>query len=616
MRVAERPSLLPLIDTTLSNVIDWANTPYWYTGFAPGQVVPSAPHNTLWLLGALWNGYLDYGTVRTDDYLESSVDQRWSTTQLAYNVGDEVITLGAEVDTYVTYYVGGYRIEVDAGLLRPYGALPLLQPGATLPGRLWIYLDYGVITDPAQPVAAIRVESVAAGVPASPAAGELPLVGVDLNALGVVTGNTYDASDPELGLVYSSALPQAFLGNVVIAGSLEAGSLELGGILDMGGFAIINADDVGCESVTANNGVSAGTLTTSGDVEIGGDLDMTLGAISNVLTLVASSSTDTITGTSSSAGTGAGIVGNNSSSGPGVAGVSTSGVGGSFTGGGTNAGANCAGGTTGIGVIGIGGATSGAGVRGTSQGGSSPGVSGVGANSATCHGVLGTAVNTASYGVAGTASAAATTSGAGVRADGLGNAPGLWAVAVDGHAGLFTSDTTSPTRAVIRMTPQDADPSSTGAGDFFPNSSRLNKLRHHDGTKYLSVHSSAKGNVFAFAAGSAGTTLNSGDLATVSITPEEAGEVLITATGLIEQVGDGDSCNIVLRDVTLGATIQTTVERQIDTDAAGVRTRSFVARAVYTLPSAAARSFAFQINGNAAVNVTRSACVLSVMGIQ
>jgi hypothetical protein len=285
MRVAERPSLLPLIDTTLSNVIDWANTPYWYTGFAPGQVVPSAPHNTLWLLGALWNGYLDYGTVRTDDYLQSAADQRWSTTQLAYAVGDEVITLGAEVDTYVTYYVGGYRIEVDAGLLRPYGALPLLQPGATLPGRLWIYLDYGVITDPAQPVAAIRVESVAAGVPASPAVGELPLVGVDLNALGVVTGNTYDASDPELGLVYSSALPQAFLGNVVIGGSLEAGSLELGGALDMGGFAITNADDVGCESVTANNGISAGTLTTSGDVEIGGDLDMTLGAISNATTI-------------------------------------------------------------------------------------------------------------------------------------------------------------------------------------------------------------------------------------------------------------------------------------------------------------------------------------------
>jgi hypothetical protein len=609
MRVAERPSLLPLIDTTLSNVIDWANTPYWYTGFAPGQVVPSAPHNTLWLLGALWNGYLDYGTVRTADYLQSSADQRWSTTQLAYNVGDEVITLGAEVDTYVIYYVGGYRIEVDAGLLRPYGALPLLQPGATLPGRLWLYLDYGVITDPAQPVAAIRVESVAAGVPASPAAGELPLVGVDLNVLGVVTGNTYDASDPELGLVYSSALPQAFLGNVVIAGSLEAGSLELGGALDMGGFAITNADDVGCESVTANNGVSTGTLTTSGDVEIGGDLDMTLGAISNASAIACVG----LVATQNSAGTEA-VLGTNAT-GPGVKGTSVSAIGVEGTSASAFGGVVGSNSSTGPGVKGTGG-TAAAGVEGVASVAAQPGVKGTGAAAAGSHGLSGVAVNTSSYGVAGTASAAATTSGAGVRADGLGNAPALWAVAVDGHAGLFTGDTTSPTRAVIRMTPQDADPSSTGAGDFFPNSSRLNKLRHHDGTKYLSVHSSAKGGVSAFAAGSAGTTLNSGDLATVSITPEEAGEVLITATGLIEQAGDGDSCNIVLRDVTLGATIQTTVERQIDTDAAGVRTRSFVARAVYTLPSAAARSFAFQINGNAAVNVTRSACVLSVTGIQ
>jgi hypothetical protein len=294
MRVAERPSLLPLIDTTLSNVIDWANTPYWYTGFAPGQVVPSAPHNTLWLLGALWNGYLDYGTVRTDDYLESSVDQRWSTTQLAYNVGDEVITLGAEVDTYVTYYVGGYRIEVDAGLLRPYGALPLLQPGATLPGRLWIYLDYGVITDPAQPVAAIRVESVAAGVPASPAAGELPLVGVDLNALGVVTGNTYDASDPELGLVYSSALPQAFLGNVVFVNDVElqgpvvlGDTLELGGMLDGAGFSIVNVDAFTGESLFVNNQVDCATLVTVAGITCGGGLDMDAGAITAASSITA-----------------------------------------------------------------------------------------------------------------------------------------------------------------------------------------------------------------------------------------------------------------------------------------------------------------------------------------
>ena len=89
-----------------------------------------------------------------------------------------------------------------------------------------------------------------------------------------------------------------------------------------------------------------------------------------------------------------------------------------------------------------------------------------------------------------------------------------------------------------------------------------------------------------------------------------------TATGLCEQATDDASYNVLLRDVTLGTTIQTTIERQIDTDAAGVRTRSFVARAVYTLPTAASRQFAFQITGNGGIAVTRSACVLSVEGVQ
>jgi hypothetical protein len=110
--------------------------------------------------------------------------------------------------------------------------------------------------------------------------------------------------------------------------------------------------------------------------------------------------------------------------------------------------------------------------------------------------------------------------------------------------------------------------------------------------------------------------INSGDLATVTIVPEQVGDVLITATGLCEQATDDASYNVLLRDATLGTTIQTTIERQIDTDAVGTRARSFVARAVYTLPTAASRNFAFQITGNGGIAVTRSACVLSVEGVQ
>jgi hypothetical protein len=197
------------------------------------------------------------------------------------------------------------------------------------------------------------------------------------------------------------------------------------------------------------------------------------------------------------------------------------------------------------------------------------------------------------------------TTGAGVRADGLGNAPALWAVAVDGHAGLFTSDVTTPTRAAVRVTPQDTDPSAANVGDILVNSSLLNKIRHHDGSKYLSVHSSPKGNLFGISAVSTGVNgTTSGDIGDITIVPEQAGDVVLTVTGFWKGSTDITQFTVLLKDITGGVTILTTqILVAPDRDGDGQdRTVPFTVRYPYTLPSAASRLFRYRLNVNANTN--------------
>lgn len=219
-----RPAILPTIDRNDTNTVDWALSTLQYTGFAPGQVVPSAPHNTLWRLGAEWNGYLDYGTLRTSDYMDPKTVQRWSPTRLAYQVGAEIDVNGAIVTNYATYFAGGYRIEIDDSLLRPVGASPLLMTSATLPGRVWVYLDYGVIALPAQPVAMVRLVSMDVGAPPEPNPGEIVLVGVDVDFQGKVTGNVYPDSDPPVGVTYAFDVQQTFPGTVTLGHAQVTGN--------------------------------------------------------------------------------------------------------------------------------------------------------------------------------------------------------------------------------------------------------------------------------------------------------------------------------------------------------------------------------------------------------
>lgn len=387
-------------------------------------------------------------------------------------------------------------------------------------------------------------------------------------------------------------------GDLVVGGTLNVtGSTTLGSTIEVAGDAIFSLN-----------------------VEIGGDLDMAGNNITSVgsvacASLTASTSAGVAVSGSSSNATAAAVSGTASSTGPGVLGTGTSnsGVQGVNSGAaasvaGTNSG-------TGPGVKGTGGSAA-AGVEGVSTVAAQPGVKGTGAAGAASHGVTGVAVNTSSYGMSGSSAAAATTSGAGVRADALGDAPALWAVAVDGHAALLTTDVTSPKRAPLRITPCDADPTTTGVGDVLINSSRLNKIRHHDGTAYRSVHSSTLGHIFGAVMDSdqlalAGAT---GELCRVTITPESVGNVLLTASCFYIPSGDTDTLTVIIRDDTAGVNLITRVVRAKDVDASGARGEAVSIRYVYTLPTAAAgREFVIVLQTSAAGDINNP--ILSVEGL-
>jgi hypothetical protein len=206
--------------------------------------------------------------------------------------------------------------------------------------------------------------------------------------------------------------------------------------------------------------------------------------------------------------------------------------------------------------------------------------------------------------------AAALSTAAALRAVAQGDSVGLVITAADGYGATIQSDTTSPVRAAMRCVPQDADPSSPQQGDLLFNSAR-NKWRTYT-TQLESLHSSPKGQIQAFASAVDGATINSGNLATVQITPEQTGTVLITATGAFSMPGAADSFQFLLLDLTVPVTVQTVT---VPVSVAG-ELQTQTVRAVYTLPNTASRQFAFAINGNGATVVTRSACVLSVMGVQ
>lgn len=581
MIIRDRPQYYPLHDQLDTNSVAPESSFYIFSGYPTGLPVPSGDHNGKLNSNARWNAYGDSCMLHIADWLDTTINATLTrTTHLEYVNGGNVLTTGAVVDTRGAYLLQGARFETDDAFLNPVGAAvagsPLIFPTATVPGRIWVYANED---------GEVRYDSVADGVADSPASDEITLVGLRIDALGVVLDGaiapvTLPLPDYELPILIplstatiSATVITALRGN--FTGLVGAPSLTA--IAPVGQIAAV---------LTGNGTQAALNIPTS---------------TGPALTMTASGGFATATSTSTGAGPALALIG--SGSGAALTANTTTGSGYAID----------AAGPVGSVVVNSITAT-GVAVQGSASS-TGVGLSGLGGNSGSSVAVRGEATHVDAYAIQGLTVSGANATAAGVLGSGRGAGAGLYGNAIGtGYGGIFAADTTTPARAALRMVPQDADPTTPLQGDFMFNSARSasGKNRTYTLGQWESVHSSARGFVEDFTEDTDGSGVNSGNLALVQISPEQVGTVLIEATGAFSMPLATASYNILLIDVTTGGTIRTVVVQQ----AAAAELVTQTVRAVYTLPTTATRTFAFAVNGNGAAVVTREACVLSVRGVQ
>jgi hypothetical protein len=249
-----RPGLYPYHDVNGTNITYPEDSAFLFTGYVAGVTpVPSADHNGKLNRSGSWHAYLDQNGLRNSDWLDETADSSLTLTALTYNNGGNVLTTGATVLTRGTYLVNNTRVETDSAYLNfianSIKADPLVFPAAIVPGRIWIYANQD---GPA------RFESVAPGTPDAPVGNEITLVGLDVDAVGVVTD----------GAVVPVTLPLPDYGLNVGIPFLLSSDLTVGGAVEIGGSLTVmgplTAEDVAQFNIDTLISTTAGTNTTIG----------------------------------------------------------------------------------------------------------------------------------------------------------------------------------------------------------------------------------------------------------------------------------------------------------------------------------------------------------------
>lgn len=284
-------------------------------------------------------------------------------------------------------------------------------------------------------------------------------------------------------------------------------------------------------------------------------------------------------------------------------------AGGAFTGGATGdgltatggatsgRGATCLGTSTGAGVFATGGASNGPGIQ------AQPG-------------------GTSGFGVDGRSHATSTANGAAVRGLATADGIGVLGSAADGYGVVATSDTTSPTRSALRVTPQNADPTTLADGDVWHNSTTDElSARIASGNRRLLWRTNGQCYGHAYDPGPAtdntGVTWATACAAAVGVptAPPRTGLVRIRATCEVgRDTSAAGNIAIRLRDTTSGVTITSrTVELF---QATGTYERDVVIETTYSVPAAGARNFELQFQrsgGSDAVAIRNCSVVIDGM---
>lgn len=556
-----RPALWPLHDLLGTNMITPENSLYMQSGYPVGLAVPSGDHNGKFRRSGDWSKYLDLNGLRNDDWLDDGstfLAYRLTVDSLQYSNGGNVLGAGATVGKRGAYLINATRVETDATFLNPVGGTvqgdPLIYPLATAPGRIWVYAN-----DAGQ----VRYDSVGVGVADSPGADEISLIGVDIDAAGVVTNG---------GVVPTTlALPDHQLGVTTPLWLFGTGRRLLISVTSDGNPALEVAGSSGPAAKVDNDHATEATLQLINANAAGPALDIT-GSTTCTGPL-------TIADTFAFVANGACTLGNAAGDVITVNGTTT-----------FNAPVTIADGQAFIanGDVTLGNANT---------------------DVITVNGT--TTFNAPISGDVTIASSAATPT---LSVTNASSGRALSAISAGGYAAFLQSDTTSPVRAALNLVPQDADPSSPARGDLYFNSVR-DVLRCRSLTQYQSIHSSPLGRVYgvemhADLPGQVGTT---GEICRVTIAPEAVGNVVLTASVFWDPADDATEMQVIIRDDTAGTNLVTRVVRAKDVDASGDRGESVYVRYVYTLPSAASREFVIILFPNAAADLYNP--VLDVAGV-
>jgi hypothetical protein len=593
-------------------------------GYVANSVANSKIANAIGKSAARWIQQIDLASLQVSDLIDNNSGVLVGGLSLEYLVGASIV--GAEPTQTPVVIGAGARMSFDEYVLSIGGANPAtFAPNS----RIWIYGSISTL-EPGSYLG-VRLETVALATPAAPGVGEITLGGVDTDGTTITANVPSDASAtvpiaPQLSMtgdglrlgIYCTTAASGDAGLVIEStGGGPGASISNDSLTDAalslvnsgGGPALecsgpISADVIGGTTITAQRLVSNGNTDALPSLSV----DPSTGAPSTAI--VGSGSTTAgqaallITG-----GAGRAIEASITGTVPGIAVTcSSSGAGVSVSGSGSGACVSLAGSSTGECLsatsTGGGNAINATGGTGTSRAGNF------------------TATATGADAIQCATAAAATSAAAAVRATANGSGNAIVATAVDGYAATFQSDTTSPITAPTRWVPQNADPSSPLQGDLSFNSARGSggKFRVRTVAQHESVHSTAKGHVFAFGAAASGSTAGgSGNVSLAQISAEETGDVLVTATGTLAWTIDNGQCTITVVDVTSGVTLATSIERGVDVAGASVtdanNSRTFAVMGIRTLPNTTTRTFAVVITANTGT-VTYSNVICRVDGVQ
>lgn len=338
------------------------------------------------------------------------------------------------------------------------------------------------------------------------------------------------------------------------------------------------------------------------------------------------------------AGPATGVTGQGIAAGPGIDGLGgnggTSGAGDAFTGGfGVRGFSGTGAGTAGVLGVGnssgthagglfIGGSSGGRGLEATGVGTSSGALFTGGATNGA--GLIAIAGGTAGVGVSGQSNALGTTAGAGVLGTATGDATGVSATATDGYGIVAQSDTTSPTRAALRIIPQNADPSTPAEGDFVYRSD-LDELRIYQNSRYQSVWSTPDGRTFGSSSEQSDTNNNAAaytTLATATLSPpfdpQQEGTVWLWCSAEFGAAGGTihTTFDVRVRDLTAGVDIWAQTIDHPAAVAGPIFDRPWSIQLRYVLPATGTRNIAlqFRIAGGVGSGISARDGGIFVMG--